>query len=124
MPLGSFVATSFVVLAGTVGLLGCGGDDGGTMRATLTDDGCTYEGDTTPAAGVFSIEVRNETRLYELADGATIEDIAPAYEKAQARVRADGSATRGPRTVQEADLERDGRTRATSELPANESTGR
>lgn len=44
------------------------------MRATLTLDGCAYEGDTSPAPGLFTIEVRNQTPyganfvLYELAD--------------------------------------------------------
>jgi hypothetical protein len=46
-------------------------------------------GDMTPAAGAFSMEVRNETTrfthftLAELADGATIEEIAPSFKKEQ-----------------------------------------
>ena len=31
------------------------------MRVTLTDDGCTYKGDTTPAPGPFDIGVENKT---------------------------------------------------------------
>ncbi len=64
MPRGRIVATSFVMLAGAVGLAGCRGDDGDSMRATLTDEGCTYEGDTTPASGVFTVAVDNQTRRF------------------------------------------------------------
>jgi len=64
MPLGRIAATSFVMLAGTLGLAGCGGDDGDSMRATLTDEGCTYEGDTTPASGVFTVAVDNQTHRF------------------------------------------------------------
>lgn len=63
------------MLVTTVVLAGCGGGtNSGPMRATLTLDGCAYEGDTSPAPGLFTIEVRNQTPyganfvLYELAD--------------------------------------------------------
>jgi hypothetical protein len=51
------------------------------MRVTLTDDGCTYEGDTTPAPGPFDVEVENKTShfanftLSALPAGKTIEDL-------------------------------------------------
>ena len=51
------------------------------MRATLTDDDCTYRGDTTAVAGSFSIEVENRTLrfasfgLVKLDDTETIKDI-------------------------------------------------
>ena len=33
------------------------------MRATLTDDGCSYDGDTSPATGVFTVDVENRTSM-------------------------------------------------------------
>jgi hypothetical protein len=60
------------------------------MRATLTSEGCTYEGDTTPSAGMFTIEVENETEFFgafavaSLAANATVEeDLGPYLERAQ-----------------------------------------
>jgi len=56
------------------------------MRATLTDDGCTYEGDVTSAAGRFTIEVENETfqfaafLLAALNEGSAFDDIEPFLE--------------------------------------------
>jgi hypothetical protein len=44
-------------------LAGCGGGDE-TMRATLTDDECTYEGTTSQQAGRFTIDVENDSRLF------------------------------------------------------------
>ena len=49
------------------------------MRATLTDAGCTYEGDEMPRAGMFTVEVENQTEyvgafaLAAIAEGSTIE---------------------------------------------------
>ena len=44
--------------------MACGGNEA-AMRATLTrNDGCTYEGDTSPTAGMFTIEVENQTELH------------------------------------------------------------
>lgn len=45
-------------------LAGCGGNDDESMRATLTDSGCTYEGPTAQQAGRFDIAVSNESRLF------------------------------------------------------------
>jgi hypothetical protein len=70
-------------------LASCGGS--GPMQATLTDDDCTYRGDTTAAAGRFSIEVENRTfrfasfGLVALADTATIEDVDLFHERLTAR---------------------------------------
>jgi hypothetical protein len=69
---------------------GCGGSGGDTMRATLTDDDCTYQGDTTPAPGLLKIEVENKTShfasfgLWLLAAGASLEDVRQAYKQSQA----------------------------------------
>jgi hypothetical protein len=115
---------------------GCGGAGADVMRATLTDDGCTYEGDTTPSPGLFTIQVRNETRyvagfaLWELAEGAKVAEIEPSYAQALREWKQTGKAnlnlpqlkrtisvtTVGPGAA--------GRPGAASELPANESTGR
>lgn len=107
------------------------------MRATLTDKGCTYEGDTTPSPGVFTIQVRNETRyvahflLWELAEGSTAAEIEPWFAQALREYEQTGKAANleppqlkvpisdtvvGPGTA--------GRPGAASELPANVSTGR
>jgi hypothetical protein len=72
---------------------GCGGGSSDTMRATLTDDGCTYEGDTTPAPGIFNIEVENKTthfaefNLWTLAPRASVEDVVRAYAQAFAALK-------------------------------------
>src|SRR5262245_60969487 len=56
------------------------------MRATLTDDGCAYEGDTTHAPGLFSVEVENKSShfasfaLYPLAAGKNVQDVQLAYD--------------------------------------------
>ena len=115
--------------AATIGLLvvvggfaaGCGGG-ADVMRATLTAESCTYEGDTTPAPGVFRVEVRNETHdvanfaLWELAEGAKIEEIAPWY--ARARRKLNPPQLKRPIS---SSLVAAG---ATGELPVNERAGR
>ena len=61
------------------------------MQATLTDDDCTYRGDTTAAAGRFSIEVENRTfrfaafGLISLGTTATIEDVDLFHQRLTAR---------------------------------------
>ena len=102
------------------------------MRATLTDDGCIYEGDTTPAPGLFDIEVENKTShlavfsMWALADGKNVEDVQHAFEQARPAFEQgqepkpgtfDGLFARGGwRTVTNR--------QATNILPANESGGR
>ena len=60
-----------------------------TVFGTLTDDGCTYEGDTSPAAGRFTIDFANKTKFFaevalaRLSDGKTINDLQPYLEKAR-----------------------------------------
>jgi hypothetical protein len=98
-------------LAATLGVLivaggfaaGCGGG-ADVMRATLTAEGCTYEGDTTPAPGVFRVEVRNETHdvanfaVAELAEGAKIEEIEPWYAEAREQLGQPGPYDFNPRS--------------------------
>ena len=60
------------------------------MRATLTDDGCAYEGDTTPAPGFHTIEIENRTTHFarfgrwKLAPGKSADDVQHAYTQALA----------------------------------------
>src|SRR5919197_4422712 len=83
----ALLTTTGLLLSTAVLATGCGGSD--TMRATLTDDGCTYEGDTTPAPGQFDIEVENRSSHYAiftlsaLAAGKTVEDVRHAAERAR-----------------------------------------
>lgn len=63
------------------------------MRATLTDDGCSYRGDTTAEAGRFTIEVENETErdasfaFVRLAEGFTAATVRPILARESAWVR-------------------------------------
>ena len=65
----------------------CGGSDDARMRATLTHDGCTYEGDTKVEAGRFQIDVKNQTQhdasflFGRLANGYTAATIKPILAK-------------------------------------------
>jgi hypothetical protein len=83
----ALLTTTGLLLSTAVLATGCGGSD--TMRVTLTDDGCTYEGDTTPAPGLFDIEVENKTShyaiftLWALAAGKNLEDVQHAFEQAR-----------------------------------------
>jgi hypothetical protein len=80
-------AVGLALLTTTLVLAACGGEGDGDMRATLTDDGCTYEGDVTSAAGRFTIEVENETfqfaafLLAALNEGSAFDDIEPFLER-------------------------------------------
>src|SRR5688572_25440277 len=50
-------------------------------------EGCTYNGDTAPTAGMFTIEVENQTEfsgsfmLISLPEGWTVDDLEPALEQ-------------------------------------------
>jgi hypothetical protein len=129
--LGGRLAVSLAALMAAGGLAtGCASDGGDVTRATLTDDGCAYEGDTTPAPGLFTVEVRNETlrfanfALWELAEGSKIEEIEPWYAEARREYEQTGVLPQYPpqlkRPISASLVNPD----ATSELPANESTGR
>ena len=60
------------------------------MHATLTDDGCGYQGDTTAEAGRFTIEVENETEhdvsfaFIPLAEGFTAATVRPILARESA----------------------------------------
>ena len=119
-----------LLLSTAVLATGCGGSD--TMRVTLTDDGCTYEGDTTPAPGVFNIEVENKTShfaiftMWALAAGKKLEDVQHAFEQARPAFEQGKEPKPGPFEglfaggVADATTDPGG----TSVMPVNESSGR
>ena len=80
------LAVALLTAAVSLVPMACGGDEV-PMRATLTNDGCTYEGDTSPAAGMFTIEVENQTELsgsfvlLSLPEGWTVDDLQPALDQ-------------------------------------------
>jgi hypothetical protein len=82
----ALLTTTGLLLSTAVLATGCGGGSE-TMRVTLTDDGCTYEGDTAPSPGLFDIEVENNTShfamftLSALPTGKTVEDVQHAVDR-------------------------------------------
>jgi hypothetical protein len=87
MPLVRWMAVAVAAVIAIISLSACGDDDDTPMQATLTNDGCSYRGDTKAEAGRFTIEVKNETAqganfaLLKLADGYTTETIKPILAK-------------------------------------------
>jgi hypothetical protein len=81
--------------------MACGGNEA-AMRATLTNDGCTYAGDTSPTAGMFTIEVENETEfsssfvLLSLAEGSTVDDLQPSLEQYPRQFEREGTLPEPP----------------------------
>ena len=79
------MAVALLTAAVSLVPMGCGGDEA-PMRATLTNDGCTYDGDSSPTAGMFTIEVENQTEssggfvLLSIAEGSTVDDLQPALD--------------------------------------------
>ena len=55
------MAVALLTAAVSLVPMACG--DLAATRARLTNDGCTYNGDTSPAAGMFTIEVENQTEF-------------------------------------------------------------
>src|SRR5262245_35338693 len=129
MTLGRHLVVSLVALAMAGVAAGCGGggdNTGEVMRATRTGDGCRYQGETTPAPGLFTVEVRNETservafHLIEVPAGTTLEDVESWFEEARRKYQQTGTVTMpyflgATSTLVEP--------HATSELPGNASTG-
>lgn len=87
------------LLAAVAMLAACGGGAGSVeeMRAVLTEDGCTYEGSLEPTAGMFTIDVENDTEYFgafavaSLANGSTVGDLEPYLEKARQQFAANGT---------------------------------
>jgi len=98
------------------------------MRATLTDDGCTYEGDTSPAAGMFTIEVENQTKFFgafalaSLDEGTTVDDLEPFLAQTRDQFAQDGTLPDPPEYYEQ--VVRSGvEAGATSALPADVPAG-
>ena len=91
--IGTRVAATVTAVMVTMLLAACGGNGDTRMRVTLTDAGCTYQGDTKPAAGRFTIEVKNQTEhganfaFIRLAKGLTAAKIKPILAKETAWMR-------------------------------------
>jgi hypothetical protein len=67
--------TSLAVWLSAIGLVAaCEGDGDGSMRATLTDGECAYEGPASAHAGRFTIDVANETRSFGAFFLAAVDD--------------------------------------------------
>ena len=79
------MAVALLTAAVSLVPMACG--DLAATRARLTNDGCTYNGDTSPTAGMFTIEVENQTEfsgsfvLLSLAEGSTVDDLQPALDQ-------------------------------------------
>jgi hypothetical protein len=93
-----------VLLAAAAVAAGCGGGDQHSTLA-LTDDTCTYVGDTTvPATETLEVEVANESSTlgaFELArieEGASFEDVR-AYVESERKRLADGLEIAGPPAI-------------------------
>ena len=88
-----YLAVSIAAIATAVVAAGCGGNasDDAVMRATLSGDGCRYEGSTTPAPGSFALDVRNDTNeeayfvLMMLPKDATLKDVETWFHQALRR---------------------------------------
>ena len=97
MSLGVRAAVAIVTLIAVMLLASCSGDGGKSVRATLTDDGCTYDGDTSPDAGTVTIDVENRTTFFgafalaRLSDGKTIDDLQPYLEMARRQFARSGT---------------------------------
>jgi hypothetical protein len=122
------VAVALLTAAVSLVPMACGGDEA-AMRATLTNDGCTYNGDTSPTAGMFTIEVENQTEfsgsfvLLSLPKGWTVDDLQPALEQ-YPRQYDRGTGTRLPEPPDYQLLFRsDVEAGATSALPADVPAG-
>jgi hypothetical protein len=95
------MAVALLTAAMSLMPLACGGDEA-AMRATLTNDGCTYDGDASPAAGMFTIEVENQTEfsgsvvLLSLAEGSTVDDLQLSLEQYPRQFEQEGTLPEPP----------------------------
>jgi hypothetical protein len=105
--------------------MACG--DLAATRARLTNDSCTYNGDTSPTAGMFTIEVENQTDfsgsfvLLSLAEGSTVDDLQPALDQYPRQFEREGTLPEPPdyQLLVRSDVEAG----ATSALPADVPVG-
>lgn len=95
------LAAALVTAAVSLVPMACG-DNAAAMRATLTNDGCKYEGDTYMTAGVVAIEGENQTQfsgafgLVSLAVGSTVDDLKSGLEKHPEQFVRDGTLPKPP----------------------------
>ena len=116
-----------VLLTAAVSLVPMACGDLAATRARLTNDGCTYNGDTSPTAGMFTIEVENQTEfsgsfvLLSLAEGSTVDDLQPALDQYPRQFEREGTLPEPPdyQLLVRSDVEAG----ATSALPADVPAG-
>jgi hypothetical protein len=95
------MAVALVTAAVSLVPMACGGDEA-AMRATLTNDGCTYDGDTSPTAGVVTIDVENQTEfsrafgIVSIAEGSTVDDLQRALDQYPRQFEKDGTLPERP----------------------------
>jgi hypothetical protein len=69
---------------------------------TLTDDGCTYQGDTTVDPGKFTIKVENQTKLFGafalavIPDASKMEDLKAYIKTAERQLKQTGKLPEPP----------------------------
>jgi hypothetical protein len=120
----AYLAVSIAAIATALVATGCNEDarDEAVMRATLSGDGCRYEGTTTPAPGTFAVDVRNDTDrpanfvLMMLPEDATLKDVEAWFHEALRTWRRTGKYVLRPITwVSSTEVP----PHSASELPAN-----
>jgi hypothetical protein len=89
----TWAVTALSILAALI-VVGCGGQGDGEPRVTLTEDGCTYDGEETPAAkddfGRFDIAVENRTprfadfAIVRLARDVAFDEVEPLIASGKA----------------------------------------
>lgn len=99
------------------------------MRAVLTDDGCTYQGDEEPDVGAFTVDVQNQSSvdgafaLAGIAEGATIGDLE-TYMNEERQRHQQGAQLRGPPAFYSQVVRVGVAAGTSSELPADLAAGR
>ena len=93
---------ALAVVVATALLAACGGGDSGRTRLTLTDDGCTYEGDESPSAmQTFEAELKNKSsklgafEIAKIGPGGTFATVK-AYVEAERQRLENGRQFLGP----------------------------
>jgi len=94
------MAIALLAAAASLVPMACG--DLRATRARLTNDGCTYNGNTSPTAGMFTIEVENQTEfagsfvLLSLPKGSTVDDLQPSVDQYPRQFERDGTLPEPP----------------------------
>ena len=124
------VAVGLAASATIVLLSACGGGSGvEDVRAVLTDDGCTYQGDKAPGPGALTVEVQNQSSvdgafaLAGIAEGATIDDLNK-YMNDERQRHQQGAELRGPPAFYSQVVRVGVAAGTSSQLPADLAAGR